>query len=124
LREILLSLIDSELMPDAPIPSERDLVTRYNVSRATVREAVGRLVSEGRLYRVRGKGTFVAAPRVESQLHLASFTEDMRRRGHKPSTIVLGADVSVPPPPAGSDHDRSGLPHRAAAVGGRLADGA
>jgi GntR family transcriptional regulator len=100
LRDILLAMIDSELMPDAPIPSERDLVTRYGVSRATVREAVGRLVSEGRLYRVRGKGTFVAAPRVESQLHLASFTEDMRRRGHKPSTIVLGADESIPPPPA------------------------
>jgi len=100
LRDILLSLIDSELTPDSPIPSERELVTRFNVSRATVREAVGRLVSEGRLYRVRGKGTFVAAPRVESQLHLASFTEDMRRRGHKPSTIVLGADESIPPPPA------------------------
>ncbi len=100
LREILLALIDSELPPDTPIPSERDLVDKYNVSRATVREAVGRLVSEGRLYRVRGKGTFVAAPRVESQIHLASFTEEMRRRGHKPSTIVLGADESVPPPPA------------------------
>ena len=47
-----------------------------------------------------GQGTFVAAPRVESLLHLASFTEDMRRRGHKPSTVVLGADESVPPPPA------------------------
>lgn len=103
-REILMSLIDSELTPDASIPSERNLVSRFGVSRATVREAVGRLVSEGRLYRVRGKGTFVAAPRVESQLHLASFTEEMRRRGHKPSTIVLGADESVPPPPA-----RSGL---------------
>lgn len=100
LREILLELIDSELEPDAPIPSERELVSRFGISRATVREAVGRLVSEGRLYRVRGKGTFVAAPRVESQLHLASFTEDMRRRGHKPSTIVIGADESVPPPPA------------------------
>jgi GntR family transcriptional regulator len=84
LREILLALVDAELPPDSAIPSERQLVSRFRVSRATVREAVGRLVSEGRLYRVRGKGTFVAAPRVESQLHLASFTKDMRRRGHKP----------------------------------------
>ena len=100
LREILLALVDADLTPDSPIPSERELVSRFGISRATVREAVGRLVSEGRLYRVRGKGTFVAAPRVESLLHLASFTEDMRRRGHKPSTVVLGADESVPPPPA------------------------
>lgn len=100
LREILLALIEGELVPDAPVPSERELVARFGVSRATVREAVGRLVAEGRLYRVRGKGTFVAPPPVESQLHLTSFTEDMRRRGHKPSTVVLGADETVAPPPA------------------------
>ena len=100
LRDILLALVEGELVPDASVPSERDLMARYDVSRATVREAIGGLVSEGRLYRVRGKGTFVAAPRVESQMHLASFTEDMRRRGHKPSTVVLGADETAAPPPA------------------------
>nr|WP_211658293.1 GntR family transcriptional regulator [Phytoactinopolyspora halophila] len=100
LREILLAMVEGELVPDAPIPSEREIVQRFGVSRATVREAVGRLVAEGRLYRVRGKGTFVSAPKVESQMHLSSFTEDMRRRGHKPSTVVLGADETVAPPPA------------------------
>ncbi|AYY15182.1 GntR family transcriptional regulator [Actinobacteria bacterium YIM 96077] len=93
-------MVEGELVPDAPIPSEREIVQRFGVSRATVREAVGRLVAEGRLYRVRGKGTFVSAPKVESQMHLSSFTEDMRRRGHKPSTVVLGADETVAPPPA------------------------
>ena len=63
-----------------------------------MREAVGRLVSEGRLYRVRGRDVRGGAARRVA--HLASFTEDMRRRGHKPSTVVLGADESVPPPPA------------------------
>jgi GntR family transcriptional regulator len=100
LREILLSMIDNELVSDAAIPSERELVARFKVSRATVREAVGRLVSEGKLYRVRGKGTFVATASIESQLHLSSFTEDMRRRGHNPSTVVLGADETAAPPPA------------------------
>lgn len=100
LREILLALMDTELVPDALIPSERELMDRFEVSRATVREAIGALVTEGRLYRVRGKGTYVAAPRVESQLHLASFTEDMRRRGYRPSTVVLAADETSAPPPA------------------------
>lgn len=100
LREILLTLMETELVPDALVPSERELMARFSVSRATVREAIGRLVSEGRLYRVRGKGTYVAAPRVESQLHLASFTEDMRSRGHHPSTVVLAADETSAPPPA------------------------
>lgn len=92
LRTILLAIIDEELSPGAPIPSERRLTTRFGVSRATVREAVGQLVRDGRLTRVHGKGTFVAPqPRVESRLHLASFTDDMRRRGLTPSTTVLSA---------------------------------
>jgi GntR family transcriptional regulator len=98
LRNILLSRIDEELLPDAPIPSERDLMARFGVSRATVREAINQLCNEGRLYRVRGKGTFVAPPRLESQLHLTSFTEDMRSRGYVPNTVVLSATEQSPPP--------------------------
>jgi GntR family transcriptional regulator len=97
LREILVTLIQSELAPDAPIPSERELMATYAVSRMTVREAIGQLVSEGRLYSVRGKGTFVARPRVESQLHLASFTDDMRRRGLAPATVLLRGELAEPP---------------------------
>ena len=96
LRDILLRLIDNELAPDAPVPSERELGKRYGVSRATVRESIGQLVNERRLYRVRGKGTYVAAPRVDSQLHLASFTQDMLRRGLKPSTVLIRAEEALP----------------------------
>lgn len=100
LRAILLDLADNHLGPDAPIPSERDLMARFGVSRATVREAVGQLVSEGRLYRIHGKGTFVGRERVESQLHLASFTQDMHRRGLDPATLVRSVAEQVPPPSA------------------------
>jgi GntR family transcriptional regulator len=97
LRSILLARIHTELAPDAPIPSERELMVRFGVSRATVREAIGQLCVEGRLYRVRGKGTFVAPPRAESQLHLSSFTEEMRARGHVPTTVVLAASEQPAP---------------------------
>jgi GntR family transcriptional regulator len=98
LRGILSELITTDLSPGDALPSERDLMERFDVSRATVREAIGRLVREGHLQRVRGKGTFVAESRVESHLHLASFTEDMRRRGHEPSTRVIDA-APLPAPP-------------------------
>lgn len=98
LRQILERLVTEELGPDAPIPSERDLMAQYGVSRMTVRQAIGQLVLEGRLRRVRGKGTFVAPPRVDSMLELTSFTEDMRRRGHEPSTVILRS-VELEPPP-------------------------
>ncbi|MDQ1295135.1 MAG: GntR family transcriptional regulator, N-acetylglucosamine utilization regulator [Actinomycetota bacterium] len=97
LREILLEAIDEGLFPDTPIPSERDLMVRYGVSRATVRAAIGMLVSEGRLYRIHGRGTFVGRGRVESQLHLASFTDDMRRRGLDPATLVEKVGLEIPP---------------------------
>jgi len=100
LRAILLDLADNTLGPDAPIPSERELMSRFGVSRATVREAIGQLVSEGRLYRVHGKGTFVGREKVVSQLHLASFTEDMRRRGLDPATLVRSLSRQAPPPAA------------------------
>jgi len=96
LRDALAELAMSE-GPDVAIPSERELMARHKVSRATVRKAIDGLVSDGVLQRIHGKGTFVARPRVESRLHLASFSQDMRRRGLEPSTRALGIELEDPP---------------------------
>lgn len=81
LRDILLDLIESELQAEEAIPSERELSERYAVARMTVRQAVDALVTEGRLFKVAGKGTFVAKPKLDLQIRLTSFTEEMFRRG-------------------------------------------
>jgi hypothetical protein len=45
---------------------------------------------------VHGKGTFVAGERIQSTLHLASFTDDMRRRGLVAATLEGEAAPSSP----------------------------
>ncbi|MGC4945634.1 GntR family transcriptional regulator [Streptomyces sp. DT224] len=90
LRNELLALIDDGLAPHAPLPSERELMQRYNVSRMTVRRAMERLTQENRVYRVQGAGTFVADPSTISKtLYLTSFSEDIRSRRMKPASRLL-----------------------------------
>lgn len=97
LSAVLARMAAEELGPGSMIPSERSLMSTYGVSRATVRRAVEALIVDGLLQRVGGKGTFVTQPRLESRLHLASFTQDMRRRGRTPSTVLLKCEKARPP---------------------------
>jgi GntR family transcriptional regulator len=89
LRQNLLELISTELGPDSPIPSERQLGETYGMSRMTVRHAIDQLVAEGRLYRVRARGTFVARPETDARIRLESFTEETVRRGMVPASRIL-----------------------------------
>ena len=123
LTSLLTSLATERLSPGEAIPSERDLMATYSVSRATVRRSIESLIGDGLLERVHGKGTFVARPRLESQLHLASFSQEMRRRGLSPSTRLLTLDAARPPAEVASalGMRRGNLAWRVTRV--RLADG-
>jgi GntR family transcriptional regulator len=59
---ILASRIQSGVYPTgSQLPTEGALMEEFNVSRATVRTAVGHLTTEGMVQRTAGKGTFVTA---------------------------------------------------------------
>jgi len=90
LREQILKGI---LAPGSMVPPEVQLAAQLGVSRQTVREAIGVLARAGLLVRRRGKGTFVALPRIEQDLaRFYSFSAAMRSKGLREETRLLSWD--------------------------------
>ena len=76
------------------IPSEAELGEKYRVSRVTVRKALAELTAEGLLRRMQGKGTYVCAPRLKSNLReITSFHASCRMMGCKPGAKVISAQL-------------------------------
>jgi GntR family transcriptional regulator len=76
------------------LPTEDSLIARFGVSRITVRRAIQNLVSRGLVEIRRGKGTFVAAPKITQDLkELSGFVEDMHALGRKPTARVIGNEI-------------------------------
>ncbi len=83
-----------------PMPSEAVLGQRFNVSRITVRQALSDLQSEGLIYKVNGKGSYVDAPKVQQSLQrLEGFGEAMSRLGFESTNRVI-RKRTVPVPAA------------------------
>jgi len=79
--EILKLLQAGTWAAETLIPSELELANQYKVSRTTVRQAIGDLVSMGYLTRQQGKGTFVTKQvRAISASVLYGFVEELRQR--------------------------------------------
>lgn len=88
IRDQVLDLVE-DLETGSAIPPERELCTRFEVSRMTLRRAIDDLVREGYLDRQHGRGTFVAVPKIAQSLTMTSFSDDMRRRGFVPGSRTL-----------------------------------
>lgn len=77
--------------PHEQLKSEPELAAELLVARGTVQKAISELVMQRRLYRVRGKGTFVSEQVVESALaqSLLSLSEALDLQGVAVLTNVL-----------------------------------
>ena len=84
-------IIDGTYVAHQQLPSENEMIQAFGVSRITVRQAVNDLQKEGLLFKVHGKGTFVARPNVSQELtHLQGFGEAMQLLGHETFSEVFG----------------------------------
>jgi GntR family transcriptional regulator len=77
------------------IPTEAALCERFDVSRTVVRQTLSDLERQGLVTRIKGKGTFVAAPKLSEHLvqSLTSLHEDLTSRGQRLETTVLRLEV-------------------------------
>lgn len=94
LQTDLISKINAgQLKSGDCLPSEKELMRQYNVSRTTVRTAVANLVTSGHLEKRRGVGTFVRPPHLDTNQwelnHIKSFQQQLEAEGHRVSTKVL-----------------------------------
>lgn len=90
LNSRLRAVLASDYQSDDRFLTEREISTRFQVSRATANKALASLVSEGLLEFRRGVGTFVRRNLIDYDLRsLVSFTEKARAAGKSPRTEVL-----------------------------------
>jgi GntR family transcriptional regulator len=86
-----LRIQDGSWQPGDQIPGEPELCRMFDVSRTVIRQALNDLVYRGLLVRKKGKGTFVAEPKIRESLvqKLTGFHQDMVEQGYTPVTRVL-----------------------------------
>lgn len=91
LSEILVKQIEKGVFrPSELIPTEMELSKRYKLNRHTVRQAIERLEDEGFVYRIRGKGTFVADNKISYKVSKQTrFTTSILDVGLNPDARLL-----------------------------------
>jgi GntR family transcriptional regulator len=99
-ERLLAELAGDRAPPGTKLPNETELAERFDVSRSTIREAVGSLIDAGYLVRRHGSGTYVTAlPRTRHPLEMTvSYTDMIRASGYEPSETLISKEVRAPSP--------------------------
>ena len=79
------------------LPSEKELMTEYGISRITARQALGNLANSGYVEGRPGVGTVVTFEKINEKLkRVISFSEEMAQHGITMSTSFCEAVMEIP----------------------------
>lgn len=93
-NDIKQKIISKEYLEGNMLPSESQFMAKFNISRITVRNALALLEQEGYVYRIQGKGCYVAGNfRQQSLDKIHSYTDMILAAGMKPGRKILGSTV-------------------------------
>ncbi|WP_130891749.1 MULTISPECIES: GntR family transcriptional regulator [Fusobacterium] len=89
-KKIKRDILKGELKSGDVIPSERELMQIFNMSRTPIRKALDELERENLIIRRIGDGTYVNIPILDQVVNkFYSFTEEMKKRGKTPTGKVV-----------------------------------
>ena len=95
IKEILRTrILDGTYKAHEQMPSESELTRSFDVSRITVRQALGHLQKEGLIFKIHGKGTYVSQPKAFQNLgKLQGFGEAMASMGYETFSQVVSFKI-------------------------------
>lgn len=97
--DIIARIMRGKLRAGDRVASENELAGSAGVSRMTANRALRELTDQGYLERIAGVGTFVADRKAASHvLEVRSIAEEIGRRGHRHSAVVIRAREEPAPP--------------------------
>jgi len=97
IEAITAAIEEDRLKPYDRLPSEKELCEQWQTSRSTVRKAMDQLADRGRIFRVPGKGSFVAFPKISHQTsQILSFSEKMIAQGLEVETKLILKEIIEP----------------------------
>jgi GntR family transcriptional regulator len=89
-QEIIDSIKGGDLSPGMQVPSENEIIERYQVSNTTARKALQEIDDGGWVVKIKGRGTYVRKHSVVRSVdRILSFTNNMTEMGYTPSTRLL-----------------------------------
>jgi GntR family transcriptional regulator len=90
-------IVSGQWAPGQRIPSENELNKMFGLSRMTVRGVLTKLVGDGLLVRVPGKGTYVATPKISAvSPAYRGVREQLESQGYETSTRLLSLTLETP----------------------------